>query len=75
MACFAWVNTVLSSLKTAISGTYYAFNFQKYALRYLGEVQYRFNRRFDLRALFPSLLYAAVNTGNRPGMRLRLAEA
>jgi Zn ribbon nucleic-acid-binding protein len=35
MACFAWVNTVLSNVKTAISGTYHVFDFQKYAHRYL----------------------------------------
>jgi hypothetical protein len=45
---FRCVNTVLGKLKTAISGTYPAFNFAKYADRYLAEVQYRFNRRFDL---------------------------
>jgi len=30
------VNTVPGNLKTAISGTYHAFSFQKYAHRYLG---------------------------------------
>ena len=41
------VNTVLSNLKTALSGTYHAFNFAKYAHRYLAELQYRFNGRFN----------------------------
>ena len=45
---FQAVNTVLSNLKTAMAGTYHAFKFAKYAHRYLAEVQYRFNRRFDL---------------------------
>jgi len=74
MVCFTWVNTVLGNLKTAISGTYHAFDFQKYAHRYLAEVQYRFNRRFDLRAMLPRLLRAAVTTGMRTEAWLRLAE-
>jgi transposase-like protein len=48
MSCFQWVNTVLGNLKTATNGTYHAFDFNKYASRYLAEAQYRFNRRFDL---------------------------
>ncbi len=74
MGCFAWVNTVLSNIKTAITGTYHGFDFSKYAGRYLSEVQYRFNRRFDLRSIFPRLLYAGASTGKRPEVWLRLAE-
>jgi hypothetical protein len=75
MACFAWVNTLLSNLKTAITGTYHGFKFEKYVHRYLAEVQYRFNRRFDLKTMLPRLIYAAVKTGARPEKWLRLAEA
>jgi hypothetical protein len=57
---FRRVNTVLSNLKTAISGTYHHFNFAKYADRYLAEVQYRFNRRFDLKSILIRLVRAAV---------------
>ena len=39
MPCFNWVNTVLGNLKTALSGTYHAFDFAKYADRYLAEFQ------------------------------------
>ncbi len=74
MECFSWVNTILGNLKNAISGTYHAFDFEKYAHRYLGEFQYRFNRRFDLSTLLPRMLVAAVNTGKRPERWLRLAE-
>ena len=56
---FQAVNTVLGNLKTALTGTYHAFDFAKYAHRYLGEVQYRFNRRFDLRAILGRLARAA----------------
>lgn len=47
---FKAINTVLGNLKTALSGTYHAFDFAKYAHRYLAEVQYRFNRRIDTQA-------------------------
>lgn len=73
MECFNWVNTILGNLKTAISGTYHAFDFEKYGYRYLGECQYRFNRRFNLSTIFPRLVYAATHTGERPERFLRLA--
>ena len=74
MECFAWINTILGNLKTAINGTYHAFNFEKYAHRYLGEYQYRFNRRFDLKSILVRLLRAAVLTRPRPEPMIRLAE-
>ncbi|HCZ14999.1 MAG TPA: IS1595 family transposase, partial [Candidatus Accumulibacter sp.] len=42
MSCFHWINTLLGNLKTSINGTYHAFDFRKYAYRYLSETQYRF---------------------------------
>ena len=36
-ANFRWVNTLLGNLKRALSGTYPAFNFAKYARRDLSE--------------------------------------
>lgn len=74
MECFTWVNTILGNLKTAISGTYHAFDFEKYAHRYLGEYQYRFNRRFDLASVLPRMVTAAAQTGKRTERWLRLAE-
>ena len=71
---FKAVNTVLSNLKTALSGTYHAFKFAKYAHRYLAEVQYRFNRRYDLAAIFSRLLRAAALTPPQPGRLLLAAE-
>ena len=73
MDCFNWVNTILGNLKTAIGGTYHAFDFEKYAHRYLGECQYRFNRRFDLATMFSRLLRATAQTGKRTEEWLRLA--
>jgi Zn ribbon nucleic-acid-binding protein len=71
---FRWVNTILGNLKTAIGGTYHAFNFHKYADRYLGEAQYRFNRRFDLRSILAHLTRAAVLTDPWPAKRLKFTE-
>lgn len=73
MDCFHWINTVLGNLKTAIDGTYHGFKFKKYTHRYLAEVQYRFNRRFDLRSIVPRLLPAAVVIGKRTEACLRMA--
>jgi transposase-like protein len=55
---FKWLNTIMGNLKTAITGTHHAFKFAKYAGRYLAEVQYRFNRRANLRTIIPRLLVA-----------------
>lgn len=71
---FRWVNTLLGNLKTAISGTYHAFKYAKYANRYLAEFQYRFNRRFDLASMLTRLLRAAACTRPCSGTHLRSAE-
>ena len=71
---FRSVNTLLGNLKTAFAGTYHSFDFAKYAHRYLAEVQYRFNRRFDLRAILVRLLNALLTAPPCPERRLRAAE-
>ena len=48
--------------------------FAKYAERYLAEVQYRFNRRFDLGSILVRLVRAATLTRPRPEPMIRLAE-
>ena len=70
-----WVNTMLGNLKTALSGTYHWFDHAKYGARYLAEFAYRFNRRFNLAAMVPRLLRAAVTTKPLPLSVLRLSEA
>ncbi|CAN7552761.1 IS1595 family transposase [Duganella sp. LjRoot269] len=67
---FKWLNVVLGNLKTALSGTHHAFKFAKYARRYLAEVQYRFNRRFDMAAMLPRMAVAVTHT--RPCPRRKL---
>jgi ribosomal protein L37AE/L43A len=60
LAQFKAINTLLGNLKTAITGTYHAFDFAKYAHRYLAEFQYRFNRRFNMKTILPRLLAALL---------------
>ena len=57
---FNWVNTVLSNVKTSLSGTFHSLKFNKYGYRYLADLQFRFNRRFNLRKLFFSLVKKSV---------------
>jgi transposase-like protein len=73
-AQFWAVNTVLGNLKTALSGTYHAFDFVKYAHRYLAEAQYRFNRRFNLRTILSRLLCAVCQTSPRSRLTIWAAE-
>lgn len=71
---FQAVNTVLSNLKTAMAGTYHAVKFGKYTHRYLAEVQYRFNRRFDLSSILRRLVRVAAITEPRNRSFIRAAE-
>src|ERR1700675_1239689 len=71
---FKAINTLLGNLKTALKGTYHAFDFAKYAHRYLAETQYRFNRRFNLASILARLLRAASLTPPQPASFIRLAE-
>ena len=71
---FKAVNTILGNLKTALAGTYHAFGFAKYAHRYLAQVQYLFNRRFNLRTILTRLARAACVTPPCPLLTIRAAE-
>ena len=72
---FRAVNTFLGNLKTAFAGTYHSFDFSKYASRYLAEVQYRFNRRFDLSTILACFIRDSADAKPHPERRLRAAEA
>jgi hypothetical protein len=71
---FQWINTVLGNLKTSLAGSHHAFDFGKYAGRYLAAFAYRFNRRFNLATLHERLLVAAARCGPYPERSVRLAE-
>lgn len=68
----AWLR--LNEWSYCFADPYHAFKFRKYAHRYLAECQYRFNRRFDMKAMLRRLLRAAAITGPRTESWLRLAE-
>ena len=70
---FLAVNTALGNLKTALAGTYHAFGFEKHGHRYLGQVQYLFNRRFDLRSILVRLARAACQAKPCPLQAIRAA--
>ncbi|NQZ58007.1 MAG: IS1595 family transposase [Lentisphaeraceae bacterium] len=57
---FYWVNTVLNNVKTSLCGTFHSINFYKYGFRYLADLQFRFNRRFNLKQLFYSVIKKAA---------------
>lgn len=71
---FLAVNTALGNLKTTLAGTYHAFGFDKYAHRYLGQAQYLFNRRFNLRSILGRLARAACQATPCPLHAVRAAE-
>ena len=50
------------------------FNFKKYGDRYLAEMSYRFNRRFNLKSLLQRLLVAGIGCKPQPERLLRSAE-
>jgi ribosomal protein L37AE/L43A len=70
---FKWVNTALGNIKAALVGTYRAID-QKHVPRYLAEFEYRFNRRYDLAAMMPRLLWAGARTTPMPYRLLKLAD-
>ena len=71
---FKAVNTFLGYFERSLGGTHHAFDFAKYAHRYLAEAQYRFNRRFNLRSIWARLLRAACLTTPTPALAIRVAE-
>jgi ISXO2 transposase-like protein len=71
---FRAVNTALGNIKTSLADTYHAFGFSKYAHRYLGQMQYLFNRRFNLRSILRRLARAACQAGPCDLRAVRAAE-
>jgi len=57
---FRWATTLIGNLKTAFRGTYHPIDVHKYRARYLAEAPYRFNHRFDLRAMVGQFLRACL---------------
>ena len=55
-------NTILGNVKNAIVGTY-RWSRSAYFPQYLAGFHYRFNRRFNLKALLPRVIHAAFVGG------------
>ena len=72
---FRWINTLLGNLKTSFSGTFHAFNFDKYARRYLGGYCFRFNRRFAMAEMTARIANAVCCCMPCTERSLRVAEA
>lgn len=70
---FKWVNTMISNVKRSLHGSYHSIS-RKHAPRYLAEFCYRFNRRFHMGSMIPSLTRAAANSKPIPQHRLKQAE-
>jgi hypothetical protein len=71
---FRWINILLGNLKTSFSGTFHAFNFDKYAKRYLGGFCFLFNRRFKMAAMTERIANAVCVCKPFPERALRVAE-
>lgn len=71
---FRWINILLGNLKTSFSGTFHAFNYDKYAKRYLGGFCFRFNRRFNMAAMTERIANAVCVCRPCPERALRVAE-
>ena len=63
---FKWVNTVLGNVKAAFSGALHSFDFKKYSGRYLGNMQFRFNHRFNLKQCFYEVIYQSILGNPKP---------
>jgi transposase-like protein len=72
-AAFKWVNTALGNIKAALVGTYRSID-EKHVPRYLAEFEYRYNRRYDLAAMMPRLVWAGVRTTPMPYRLLKLPD-
>lgn len=66
--------TVLGNLKISLAGIHHSFYDTVYAIRYLAEFAYRFDRRFDLLQVC-RLLKILATTALMPLTETRLSEA
>lgn len=71
---FRWIHILLGNLKTSFSGTFHAFNFEKYAKRYLGGFCFRFNRRCKMAAMTERIANAVCVCKPCPERALGVAE-
>ncbi len=70
---FNWVNTMIGNVKNSLRGSCHAIG-AKHLPRHLAEYCFRFNHRFNLRAILPKLGRVAARTPPMPYRLLKLAE-
>jgi len=70
---FKRVNSCPAIKKNALRGTQHAIR-EQHAPRYLAEIEYRFNHRFDLPAMIERLTRVALRTPPMPYRLLKMAE-
>lgn len=72
---FRCINSLLGNLKASFSGTFNAFNFDKFARHYLGGYCFRFNKRFLMAQMTKRIANAACCCMRWRERDLRVAEA
>lgn len=72
---FKWVNTLISNLQSSFRGALHAFDFKRYARRYLAFYQFRFNRRFNLEECFFEMIKTTVKSAAKPRKYLQVPGA
>ncbi len=68
-----WVNIMIGNVKNSLRGSSHAVS-AKHLPRYLAEYCFRFNHRFNLRAMLPKLVQTALRTPAMPYRLLKMAE-
>jgi len=71
---FRRINILLGNLNTSFNGTFHAFNFDKYARRYLDGFCFLVNRRFMMAAMTERITNAVCGCKPCPERTLRVAE-
>ena len=65
VASFKWVNTALSNIKCAVTGTYRKLG-PDHTGRYLASFAWRYNRRYQLQTMIPRFVHSAARTDPMP---------
>lgn len=65
VASFNWVNTTLSNIKSAITGTYRKLG-PDHVKRYLASFAWRYNRRYHLKTMISRFVHRATRTEPMP---------
>ena len=63
---FKWLNRVFGKLKPTLAGAFHSLKYSKYPGYHMAGFAYRFNRRFDLRALVARLSVDVARCGPLP---------